>query len=48
MDLRRRSFMRGDDVLMYGWLQHACDYEPFQILANSSMPSSSIVDRPIE
>jgi hypothetical protein len=22
MDLRRRSFMRGDDVLMYGWLQH--------------------------
>ena len=22
MDLRRRSFMRGDDVLMYGWLQY--------------------------
>jgi hypothetical protein len=26
----------------------SCDYEPFQILTNSSMPSSSIVDRPIE
>lgn len=26
----------------------SCDCEPFQILTNSSMPSSSIVDRPIE
>ncbi len=47
-DAVKAVFMRGDYVLIYGGCNMSCDYEPFQILTNSSMPSSSIVDRPIE